>query len=117
MESYFQRHQQNGTYAITADGRHLVAEVEVDHENNNPQTASKVENKGDLLAPMPGVVLNVHIEQDQMVDAGQILVTLESMKMQMEFRAPFKGKVVHIAVKPGEKVEKNAPLVLVEPVE
>lgn len=107
-------HQHNGTYAITTEGRQLVAEVQMDSENNSEQAVDRSADEDKLHAPMPGVVLKVHAADDETVSVGQLLVTLESMKMQMEFRSPFEGKVTQVAVQPGQKVEKDTLLVSLE---
>ena len=43
---------------------------------------------GSLLAPMPGTVVSVAVEQGQQVEAGQPVLVLEAMKMQHTVRAP-----------------------------
>lgn len=63
-----------------------------------------------LKAPMPGLIVAVQVEEGQQVEKGQILVILESMKMQNELRAPRPGKVARIRVKPGESVEQKQTL-------
>jgi biotin carboxyl carrier protein len=67
--------------------------------------------EGDLVAPMPGVVIDVLVEKGQEVSQGQTLVLLESMKMQMQMRASITGIVRRIAVEPGQEVEKSALLI------
>ena len=58
-----------------------------------------------LKAPMPGLVISVEVSEGQVVDKGQTLVILESMKMQNELRAPYAGKVARLRIKAGESVE------------
>jgi biotin carboxyl carrier protein len=60
-----------------------------------------------LKAPMPGLVISVPVTEGQMVEKGQTLVILESMKMQNELRAPYSGKVARLRVKAGESVEQK----------
>lgn len=60
-----------------------------------------------VKAPMPGLVISVPITEGQVVEIGQILVILESMKMQNELRAPYAGKVVRLRIKEGESVEQK----------
>ena len=60
-----------------------------------------------LKAPMPGLVVSVPVSEGQAVEKGQILVILESMKMQNELRAPSAGKVTHLRIKAGETVEQK----------
>ncbi len=60
-----------------------------------------------LKAPMPGLAIAVPIAEGQKVEKGQILVILESMKMQNELRAPFSGKVARLKIKTGENVHQK----------
>ena len=50
------------------------------------------------------------VEADQVVAKGDVLVILESMKMQNELRAPRPGKVTRLRVKSGETVEQRQTL-------
>ena len=47
------------------------------------------------------------IEEGQKVEKGQILVILESMKMQNELRAPFAGNVARLKIKDGDSVQQK----------
>jgi biotin carboxyl carrier protein len=66
-----------------------------------------------LKAPMPGLVVVVPVEENQAVEKGEVLLILESMKMQNELRSPRAGKVGRIRVKPGESVEQRQVLLTV----
>ncbi|MBL4849916.1 MAG: biotin/lipoyl-binding protein, partial [Planctomycetes bacterium] len=57
-------------------------------------------------APMPGVVVDVKVEKGQQVEAGQALVVLSAMKMEMAVAAPVGGTVARIAV--GERDDLQA---------
>jgi acetyl/propionyl-CoA carboxylase alpha subunit len=60
-----------------------------------------------LKAPMPGLVISVPVSEGQVVEKGQTLILLESMKMQNELRAPYAGKVARLRIKAGESVEQK----------
>jgi biotin carboxyl carrier protein len=66
-----------------------------------------------LRAPMPGLVVSVLVEDGQVVEKGQILVILESMKMQNELRSPRPGKISRLRIKAGESVEQKQTLLFV----
>jgi biotin carboxyl carrier protein len=70
---------------------------------------------GEILikAPMPGVVVDVPVEVGQVVEAGDRVVVLESMKMQNEFRTPRGGTVRTARVKPGDRVDQNQILLTI----
>ncbi len=67
-----------------------------------------------LKAPMPGLVVSIPVSEGQDVKKGQVLLILESMKMQNELKAPRDGKVSRIRVKPGESVEQKQALLSVQ---
>jgi biotin carboxyl carrier protein len=69
----------------------------------------------DVLAPMPGSVIAVHVTPGSTVDAGEPLVTLEAMKMEHAVAAPIAGRVTSIAVMPGDQVARQVLLAVVEP--
>jgi propionyl-CoA carboxylase alpha chain len=69
---------------------------------------------GSLLAPMPGTVVSVAVEQGQQVEAGQPVLVLEAMKMQHTVRAPGPGTVTEIDVEPGAQVAAGEVLAVVE---
>lgn len=72
---------------------------------------------GSLEAPMPGVVLFVHATDGDRVDQGDVLLVLESMKMELAITAPHAGTVTGIDLRPGDRVELKQPLVAVVPVD
>jgi biotin carboxyl carrier protein len=63
-----------------------------------------------LKAPMPGMVVSIPVEEGQEIQKGQVLLILESMKMQNELKAPRDGTLGRIRVKPGESVEQRQTL-------
>ncbi|HSL46537.1 MAG TPA: biotin/lipoyl-containing protein [Anaerolineales bacterium] len=66
-----------------------------------------------LRAPMPGLVVSIPVEEGREIKKGQVLLILESMKMQNELKAPRDGTVGRIRVKPGETVEQKQTLLSV----
>ncbi len=66
-----------------------------------------------LKAPMPGLVVAIPVEEGQAVQKGQVLLILESMKMQNELKSPRDGTVGRIRVKAGETVEQKQTLLSV----
>jgi biotin carboxyl carrier protein len=69
---------------------------------------------GGLTAPLPGVVLAVRAAPGDAVVAGQSLIVLESMKMELDVTAPHDGvlSALHVAV--GEHVSRGQTLAAVE---
>ncbi|MBK9109174.1 MAG: acetyl-CoA carboxylase biotin carboxyl carrier protein subunit [Saprospiraceae bacterium] len=67
-----------------------------------------------LLAPMPGLVLDIRVHPGQSINKGDHLITLEAMKMENILRSQHSGIVKEIKIKVSEKVEKNQTLILFE---
>jgi biotin carboxyl carrier protein len=61
---------------------------------------------------MPGVVIDIPIEEGQEVTRGDNVIILESMKMQNEIKAPRDGTVNRLRVKAGESVDQNQILLI-----
>ena len=71
----------------------------------------EAELSGGLVAPMPGKVLATAVAEGDDVEAGQLLVVLEAMKMEHRIVAPTAGTVTKIHIEVGEQVEKDVVLV------
>ena len=65
----------------------------------------------EVRASMPGVVVAVHCESGQALAAGDRLLTLESMKLQMTLLASHEGTVAQVHVAPEAVFERGALLV------
>jgi acetyl-CoA/propionyl-CoA carboxylase biotin carboxyl carrier protein len=68
---------------------------------------------GSLEAPMPGTVLQVRVQDGDQVAEGDVLLVLESMKMELSILAPNAGVVSGLLLRPGDRVEHKQPLVAV----
>ncbi|MBM3143462.1 MAG: biotin/lipoyl-binding protein [Chloroflexi bacterium] len=66
-----------------------------------------------LKAPMPGLVVDIPVRDGQEVNDGDVLVILESMKMQNELKSPRAGKVARMRVRTGDHVERRQTLLSV----
>ena len=66
-----------------------------------------------LKAPMPGLVVSVPVTEGQEVAKGDVLIILESMKMQNELKSPQDGKISRVKVAVGDSVERKQTLLSV----
>jgi pyruvate carboxylase len=66
-------------------------------------------------APMPGVVANVAVKAGAQVARGDLLLTLEGMKMETAVRAAAAGEVSEVLSRPWQAVEARDLLVIVKP--
>jgi propionyl-CoA carboxylase alpha chain len=71
--------------------------------------------EGSLTAPMPGVVVAVHVVEGERVEAGRPLLVLEAMKMQHPVVAPAPGVVRSLHVAAGDQVDAGAVLAVIDP--
>jgi propionyl-CoA carboxylase alpha chain len=69
---------------------------------------------GSALAPMPGSVVRVAVSTGDQVEAGQVLVVLEAMKMEHSVNAGIAGTVTGVDVAEGDQVETGRVLAIVE---
>ena len=90
---------------IHLDGRiHVVT-------GHEPGSSGDSAGEGGLTAPMPGTILEVHVNAGQRVREGQTLLVMEAMKMEHRIQAPKAGEVVKLNFSEGERVDMGATLV------
>jgi len=73
-------------------------------------TVAEITGEATIKSPMPGLIIDVLVVPNQVVQKGDKVVILESMKMENELRSPRDGVVKHVYVEPGASVEKNQVL-------
>lgn len=66
----------------------------------------------ELRAPINGQIIDVFVEAKSKVTKGQLLVTLEAMKMENQMKSPQKGIIKEVRVKKGQSI-KNGEVLLV----
>jgi glutaconyl-CoA/methylmalonyl-CoA decarboxylase subunit gamma len=66
---------------------------------------------GDEIAPLAGAVQSIDVALGETVRTGDKIATIEAMKMKTDVFARGSGKVVAIAVKPGDAVDTGAVLI------
>jgi propionyl-CoA carboxylase alpha chain len=70
--------------------------------------------KGSLAAPLPGAVGRVAVAPGQRVAPGDLLLTLEAMKLEHPVLAPYAGTVTAVPVAPGQQVDSGTILAIIE---
>lgn len=106
--------ENEGTYEILVEGRLYEGQV-LDERAllmANRRGGLKV-GSGELHSPMPGLLVEVTVKVGDVVNEGDTVAVLESMKMQNELKAPRSGAVVAVNVSAGQTVDKNALLITI----
>ncbi|GEM_PF-399858 len=71
----------------------------------------------EIRAVMPGLVVQVEVQEGQRVQPGDGLVVISAMKMENEIRAPRAGMVERVTVREGQEVRKGELLCVIRPEE
>ncbi|MCG8271937.1 pyruvate carboxylase [Aquamicrobium sp. NLF2-7] len=71
-------------------------------------------NEAHVAAPMPGVVSTVSVTAGQSVRAGDVLVSIEAMKMETALHAERDGTVAELLVRPGDQIDAKDLLIVFE---
>lgn len=79
-------------------------------------SASQSGGDGRIVAPMPGTLIRYEVEVGQEVTAGQVVLIIETMKMENALNAPVDGKVTSLPCQPGQSVGKDEVLAVIEAV-
>jgi acetyl/propionyl-CoA carboxylase alpha subunit len=104
------------TWQVIFQGNLFSATVEDEREKRlRAALGGRVAEHEDfhLKAPMPGMVISIPVKEGEAIHKGEVLVVLESMKMQNELRSPRDGKVIRLRVKAGDRVEQKETMLSV----
>ena len=77
-----------------------------------PKAAEAPAGGKKVVSPLPGSIIKVAVTEGQAVKRGDLLLTLESMKMENQVPAEFDGTVTKIAVTAGQNVMQGDLLVV-----
>ena len=103
----------DGRYQVVVDGISRVLQV-TDPAASATDATGAGQGGGAVRAPIPGMVVTVHVAEGDTVESGAPLVTLYAMKLENDIRAPLAGVVAEIGASLGRAVEKGELLVRLE---
>jgi biotin carboxyl carrier protein len=121
-------HQSRNVEVVKRDLRNKVYQIKI----NSNLYEVKISNSLDLLikdmglslgsakkeneikAPMPGLILEINVEEGQEVKEGDALLVLEAMKMENTISASYDATIKSITVDKGQSVAKNELLIELE---
>lgn len=110
-------YQGDEDWEVLLRGRQFQVKVQDEREKRLKAAAGGGVAEGGefhLKAPMPGLIVAIPVAEGQEVRKGQVLLILESMKMQNELKAPRDGVVERIRIKAGESVEQKQTLLSIQ---
>lgn len=64
-----------------------------------------------LFSHIPGTIMQIDVKEGQQVQEGEVLLTLQAMKMNNKLTAPFAGKIKKINVSTGDKIPKGTLMI------
>jgi len=104
-----------GLYDVSIGGKYRRLEV-LDELASAAQHQREAASQGRFVleAPMPGVVVAVHVQPGDVVQPGSPLVVMEAMKMQNELASEVAGTVREVRAAENQAVESGAELVVIE---
>jgi biotin carboxyl carrier protein len=100
-------HVRNQSYALTLfDPKRL--------RGGHSAGTHGVDGSAQIIAPMPGKIVRVVVEQGASVRAGDSIIVVEAMKMQNEMKSPRDGVVMEIRAASGDTVNAGDVLAVIE---
>lgn len=113
--SLFYSSHKKGFINVQIDGRvySVGFAMQLDEDEINRKSHyTTVEGTGSVNAPMHGKIIKVNVKVNDVVNKGDTLLILESMKIENKILAPGKARITFIAVKTGDVVSTDTPLVM-----
>ena len=98
---------------VFLEGRVYIA-GETEDRSVAPSGTSGHDTPQALAAPMPATVVQIAVKPGDRVLRGDVLLTLEAMKMELPIIAPRDGVVKSIACGMGDLVQSGVPLLELE---
>jgi biotin carboxyl carrier protein len=77
-------------------------------------TGAQTDGTAQIIAPMPGKIVRVLVEEGAQVEAGEAIVVVEAMKMQNEMKSPRAGTVTSLPAQAGATVSAGEVLAVIE---
>ncbi|MDR2388241.1 MAG: acetyl-CoA carboxylase biotin carboxyl carrier protein subunit [Tannerellaceae bacterium] len=68
---------------------------------------------GEVRSTLPGTVVQITVKEGQRIEAGDLLLSIDAMKMQNRILASEPGIVTQITVKEGDKITKHQLLLVI----
>ncbi len=93
--------------SVFVPDRNMAGEIVV-------RAKAKADEPSQIGAPMPGVISTLAVSQGQRVTAGDVLLSIEAMKMETAIHCDMDGVIAEVLVSPGDQVDAKDLLVRIE---
>ena len=101
-------HASNSQYQlIIKHQRYIFAKI-------NHQALASRQNEGNIVAPMPGKILQIKVKTGDTVKADETIIVMEAMKMELALKASVAAKVMAINVKENDVITADTVLIALE---
>lgn len=99
---------------LKTSARQMIAPLSLPSFSFAQRGTRKTLDKGVVTAPMAGKIIKVKVKKGDAVEVGDVLCTLEAMKMENEVTAPTNGVVEEVLVQEGRTVNADDILILIK---
>jgi biotin carboxyl carrier protein len=96
------------------NGKPIAVELFDPRAFRERQSSAASQGRINIIAPMPGKVVQVLVSIGDTIEEGRGLLVVEAMKMQNEMKSPKAGRVVEVRAKRGSAVAAGEVLMVVE---
>jgi len=102
----FEVSQEDGVKLPIQKEREEIKPVALPKYSSSPDTTTP-----ELTAPLPGTVIEIFVKAGDHIEAGQIILIIEAMKMKNSIRSTRAGKITEVLVNAGQTVAHKQSLV------
>ena len=103
-----------GTYIWVGNSRYSAEVRDPKSLRNRRASATGEAGPRNIIAPMPGKVVRILVQEKSVVEAGQGVMVVEAMKMQNEIKSPKNGTVQKLLHAVGASVNAGEILAVIE---
>ncbi len=84
------------------------------HRGHKEKEFEKIHKRYEILSPIPGLVVDVLVSENQNVKRGDVLFIIEAMKMRNQIKSPIDGTIKNIKTQKGKNVNIKELLAIIE---
>jgi biotin carboxyl carrier protein len=108
--------EDEGECLVAVSGRPYRASIQAENQPSGRTSTRRISNRpADITAPLPGLLIEVRVEEEEAVEVGAVIAVLESMKMHLELRTPTAGQVQALHRSAGQEIGQGEVLAVIQP--